>query len=431
MAWRSSGVIGALDLLDRPRRQPQIDRAAGLVAQPVALGGCAVAVPLDVVEREGEDHGELVDEGRLERSEPVLRHADQRLGDRLMRAALGRERHARRRRHQNEAGVLVAGVVQRIEPAGDERIVERADRQQPLAVDRMRQAERRQQDEQIHLGDAELDVLALGRELPVEGRGDAFAFERVGHALAREQAAAVDPWAEIGRDRDVGRGGDDALGERRLLARQLVEQRAEAELRRHLGLDRHRRALRAPGFAAPSGGVRRLARTAPCRGTPAPARASRAGLRTGPIRARANVHRLPEGLHLRRRHQAGVVVLVAGDRQAEALDRVGDEAGRPVVIDLVEGFDDRRQVVAAEIVHQPRQLVVGALLDQLRHRALIADLVEQALAPRRAALEHQRRVELVRTAVDPLPQTSRRPARGTRPAAASRISGSPRPSRNS
>ena len=47
-------------------------------------------------------------------------------------------------------------------------------------------------------------------------------------------------------------------------------------------------------------------------------------------------------------------------RQAEALDRVGDEADRPVVIDAIERLDDRRQVVAAEIVHQPRQLVVAA-----------------------------------------------------------------------
>ena len=51
-------------------------------------------------------------------------------------------------------------------------IVERADRHQALAVDRVREAERREQDEQIHLGDAELDVLALRRELPVEGRGE-------------------------------------------------------------------------------------------------------------------------------------------------------------------------------------------------------------------------------------------------------------------
>ena len=45
---------------------------------------------------------------------------------------------------EHEAGILVAGIVQRIEAALDERIVERADRQQPLAEERMRQAERRE-----------------------------------------------------------------------------------------------------------------------------------------------------------------------------------------------------------------------------------------------------------------------------------------------
>ena len=144
--------------------------------------------------------------------------------------------------------------------------------------------ERRQQDEQIHLGDAELDVLALRRELPVERRGDALALEGVGHALAGEQAAAVDPGAEIGRDGDVRRGGDDALGERRLLARQLVEQRAEAELRRHLRLDRHRELIGRRILRRLQPALRRRTRTAPCRGTPSPARALRAGPRTDPIR---------------------------------------------------------------------------------------------------------------------------------------------------
>ena len=234
----------ALDLLDRARRETEIDRAAGLVAQPVALGRGAVAVFLDVVERERHDRGKFVDERRLERRKPVLRHADQRLRDRLVRAALGRERDAGRRRDQNEARLLVAGVVQRIETARDERVVQRADRQQPHAVDLMRQPKRGQQDEQVHLGDAELDVLAFRRELPVEGRWDALALERVGHRLAREQAAAVDPRSEVGRDRDIGRGGDDALRQRGLLARQLVEQRAEPELRRHGGLDRDRQHVR-------------------------------------------------------------------------------------------------------------------------------------------------------------------------------------------
>ena len=66
----------------------------------------------------------------------------------------------------DEARVLVAGVVQRIEAAADEGIVERADRQQPLAEQRMRQPERRQHQEQVHLGDAELEVLALRAHLP-------------------------------------------------------------------------------------------------------------------------------------------------------------------------------------------------------------------------------------------------------------------------
>ena len=65
-----------------------------------------------------------------------------------------------------------------------------------------------------------------------------------------------------------------------------------------------------------------------------------------------------EGLHLCRRHQAGVVVLVAGEGQAEAFYGVADEAGRLVVVGVVEGFEQRRQIMAAEIVHQRGELVV-------------------------------------------------------------------------
>ncbi len=78
MSLRRSRRHRSLDLLDGAGRQPQIDRAAGLVAQPVPLGGFALAVLLDVVEGEREDRGQLVHEGRLERGEPILRDADQR-----------------------------------------------------------------------------------------------------------------------------------------------------------------------------------------------------------------------------------------------------------------------------------------------------------------------------------------------------------------
>jgi hypothetical protein len=63
---------------------------------------------------------------------PILHHADQRRADRLMRPALGRERDAGRRGDQDEAGILVAGIIQGIETALDEGVIERADRDQPL-----------------------------------------------------------------------------------------------------------------------------------------------------------------------------------------------------------------------------------------------------------------------------------------------------------
>ena len=91
-----------------------------------------------------------------------------------------------------------------------------------------------------------------------------------------------------------------------------------------------------------------------------------------------------------------MIVLVAGERQAEALDRVGDEADRPVVrARRFEGLEQRRQVVAAEIAHQRGELVVAAALDQRVTGALVAEVVDEPLAPGRAALEGQRGIELV------------------------------------
>ena len=53
------------------------------------FGRSCVAVLLHIGEGPAHDDGELVDVSRLESGEPVLRQADQRLGDRLMRAAFG------------------------------------------------------------------------------------------------------------------------------------------------------------------------------------------------------------------------------------------------------------------------------------------------------------------------------------------------------
>ena len=124
-------------------------------------------------------------------------------------------------------------------------------------------------------------------------------------------------------------------------------------------------------------------------------------LESVPLVAGTNVHRGAQGIDLCRRHQPSVVVLVAGERQPRAFHRVADEAGRLVAGDAVERFAQRRDVVAAEIVHQRGEFGVAALLDQRRHRSLIADFVGEALAPCRAAGEHQRRVERVGAGVDP------------------------------
>ena len=73
----------------------------------------------------------------------------------------GRERDARGGAGDQEAGVLVAGVVQGIEAAVDERVIDRADGDQALAEERVGKAGGAEEEEEVHLGDAKFDVLAV------------------------------------------------------------------------------------------------------------------------------------------------------------------------------------------------------------------------------------------------------------------------------
>ena len=68
--------------------------------------------------------------------------------------------------------------------------------------------------------------------------------------------------------------------------------------------------------------------------------------------ARADVLGGAPFFHLRHRHQPGMVVLVALERQADTLDGIGDEADGAVVVDRLESLDHGGHVVAAEIGHQ-------------------------------------------------------------------------------
>ena len=80
-----------------------------------------------------------------------------------------------------------------------------------------------------------------------------------------------------------------------------------------------------------------------------------------------------------------MVVLVAGQRQSVALDRVGDETGRQVVVDLVEGVEDGGHVVAGQVGHERVQRVVVEPVEERAdpvHRAEVALELARARPPR-------------------------------------------------
>src|SRR5258708_25486485 len=118
-----------------------------------------------------------------------------------MRAAFGTERDARWRTGEDELTARIHAVDQRVEAAADERVVDGADGQQQLAVELVAEAELAEQHEQVHLADAQLDVLAARPGLPAQ---------EPWHSRRRRlpwvfgpDAGAVDPAAQVGRDGHV------------------------------------------------------------------------------------------------------------------------------------------------------------------------------------------------------------------------------------
>ena len=122
-------------MIDRPRGETQINRPAILIAQPTRRGGIVtlLALTLHIVERPLQYDRQFIEKGRLEGREAILRQADERRADGLMRAAFRGQRDTARGRHEDESGILIAGIVERIETALDERVIERADWNEPRA----------------------------------------------------------------------------------------------------------------------------------------------------------------------------------------------------------------------------------------------------------------------------------------------------------
>ena len=127
-----------------------------------------------------------------------------------MGTALGCQRHAGGRAGDDEPGVVVDAVDQRIETTQHERVVHGADREEVLAVVLVAQPELAEQHEQVHLADAELDVLTRRPGCPLQ---QASAAAVVGALGVGVDAALVDPSAEVRGDRHVGRRGHDPLAD--------------------------------------------------------------------------------------------------------------------------------------------------------------------------------------------------------------------------
>ncbi|MEO9177202.1 MAG: hypothetical protein ABI317_16935, partial [Gaiellales bacterium] len=70
-----------------------------------------------------------------------------------------RQADARRGACDHEPRAVVERVDQRIEPAADERVVDRPDRHQQVTGVLVGEPELGEQQEEVHLADAELDVL--------------------------------------------------------------------------------------------------------------------------------------------------------------------------------------------------------------------------------------------------------------------------------
>ncbi len=98
-----------------------------------------------------------------------------------------------------------------------------------------------------------------------------------------------------------------------------------------------------------------------------------------------------------------MVVLVASEGQAHALDGVGNKTGGAVAFGIRGGkrLQHRFDVVAAQIGHQRRQLIVGQRIDNGAQRVRPPQIGEQGGAPGLAALEGEGGIQAVRAVIDP------------------------------
>ena len=227
-----------------------------------------------------------------------------------------------------------------------------------MAVELRTEAELSEQQEEVHLRDAKLDVLALRRRLPLE-RSCVLDLEDL-FDLRTEDAALVDPAAEPRRDRHVGAGRDDAArdlldvgdvlqdaGERVLTRRLARRDRAEL-VRNGVRVDTLRRRSMLLAQALGRGH----------------ADASRRGVGREACPLVTRVGQLRSQLiDLRRREDRGVVHGMPRHRQPPTLDREGEDHSRTrrVRVGAVQRRDHVAEVVPTAVADQrgQRRVLVG------------------------------------------------------------------------
>ena len=271
------------------------------------------------------------DERRLVGHAARLLQPDGRRLDGLVRTALGSEGDAGRRADQDRLPPGVDPERPGLQGALDERVVHDADRQQRLSPAVPRGTELAHEADQVGLGDAQLDVLTAGLLPPVQDRLGVVG-EPVRPLGRGPHADLVHPAAQVGAGADVGAHRDDAAAGLGSGPVEVEQRAAQGGLRRggprrgpaQVGRDlRHLgRGLLDP--PEPLGGVGEQ----PC--GRAVGREHRPGV--GRVDAQAG----GELADLRLVEQGRVVLWMPLGGQPVALERVGQDDGRPGVVDLRE-----------------------------------------------------------------------------------------------
>ena len=317
-----------------------------------------------------------------------------------MGAALAGERDSRRGAGEHEPRARVGRVDDSFQGPHHERVVEGADREQPLALEVPAEAELPEQQHQVHLGDPHLDVLASGADAPFQGG----VVHRVvdGLLVRAPDARLVDEAAQVGGRGDVGSNRDEPLADSRDTGE--VEQGPPKCRLRRGGCGVALRQRRGHGYESGRVAVAAV-EAATCLGEQAPL--SSIGRVAVPLGVHGQSRLGAQPVDLFGVEEGGVVLGASGHLEAVALDRVGEDHGGPVgrLAGQPERIEDVGEVVPTEVAHERRHPArVAAEQPLQRGTLLIVAAVEDGRAHDLLGCAEERLVLLVGHRVDPAAQ---------------------------